>query len=132
LQEQVGTDGRIYLIGLKKLVIMCDLLDCFLLLCGFEYLSLQERERLACIGLSFAWICNVFLPGRSLGTDTYLCVCSFRDLFTGPEPDRQVDLLERKHPYFLPCPFIQNEEEAHEMRLFPVSRLGGILRAVAK
>lgn len=25
--------------------------------------------------------------------------------FTGPEPDRQVDLLERKHPYFLPCPF---------------------------
>jgi len=59
----VGTDGRIYLIGLKKLVTMRDLLDRFLLLCGFDYLSLQERERLACIGLSLAWICNVSLQG---------------------------------------------------------------------
>jgi hypothetical protein len=37
---------------------------------------------------------------------------SFVTLFTGPEPDRQVNLLERKHPYFLPCPFILNKEEA--------------------
>jgi hypothetical protein len=25
---------------------------------------------------------------------------------TGTEPDRQVDPLERKHPYFLPCPLV--------------------------
>ena len=31
---------------------------------------------------------------------------------TGTEPDRQVDPLERKHPYFLPCPLVKNQEEA--------------------
>lgn len=98
MQDQAGLDCRVYLIRLKKLVNHCVTFWIFFFGYGvLIFLLLQERAAAHALPLGFiARIFNVF-PREEYGSRLQcFCVC-FLVLVTGPEPDRQVDLLERKH-----------------------------------